>query len=35
VTDREIENEILAKAQYIFLWVVLVVEILKKVFDDG
>lgn len=35
VTDKEIEGEILDKAQHIFLWVVLVVEMLNKAFDDG
>ena len=35
VTDKEIEKELLQKAAHIFMWVVLVVEMLNKAFDDG
>jgi hypothetical protein len=35
VTDKEIEKELLQKASHIFMWVVLVVEMLNKAFDDG
>lgn len=35
VTDRHIEKEILQKAQHIFLWVVLVVEMLNIAYDEG
>jgi hypothetical protein len=35
VTNKGIEKQILDKAQHIFMWVVLVVEILNKAFDDG
>ncbi|KAH6717482.1 hypothetical protein BKA61DRAFT_323396 [Leptodontidium sp. MPI-SDFR-AT-0119] len=35
VTDKQIEKEILGKARHIFLWVVLVVEMLNKAYDEG
>ena len=35
VSDAMIEKELLSKAQSIFLWVVLVVEILNQAFDEG
>jgi ankyrin repeat domain-containing protein 50 len=35
VRNKEIEQELLQKAEHIFMWVVLVVEILNKAFDDG
>jgi hypothetical protein len=35
VTNKEIEQELLQKAEHIFMWVVLVVEMLNKAFDDG
>ena len=35
IRNKEIEQELLQKAEHIFMWVVLVVEILNKAFDDG
>ena len=35
IRDKEIEEELLQKAAHIFLWVVLVVEMLNQVFDHG
>jgi hypothetical protein len=35
VTDEEIERQLLQKAAGVFMWVVLVVEMLNRAFDDG
>ena len=35
VMDKEIEKELLQKAAHIFMWVVLVVEMLNEAFDHG
>ena len=35
VRDRKIEEELLRKADHVFLWVVLVVEMLNQAFDRG
>jgi ankyrin repeat protein len=35
IRDKEIEKELLRKAAHVFMWVVLVVEMLNQAFDDG
>jgi hypothetical protein len=35
VTDKDLQNHILVKAQHIFIWVVLVIELLNKEFNKG
>ena len=35
ISEEDIESEVLVKAKGIFMWVVLVVELLNQAFDDG
>jgi hypothetical protein len=35
IMDKEIEEEVLQKAEHVFMWVVLVIEMLNQAFDHG